>query len=242
MDKTQGMEPPRGVKTSGEDSGTESRKGPGAGRPSRTVRMFTYGVLAAILLAGGLTLALGLGQHVGRPVGGRLSTGTASMPKVHPTHPLGHSEHATTTAETYYPPLGEATPPVTGPVITGFGWVYSKPLGAYAYHPGWAFGATLGESVRAVLGGRVVANWVDPTEGREAVIDSRNGDSLVYGDLAGSGPAVGTRVNAGQVFGAVGPVGRLSQAEPVHLFLGLTVNGHPVSPMVLLSGKVPSVH
>jgi murein DD-endopeptidase MepM/ murein hydrolase activator NlpD len=224
---------PRAAEEGGRGA-TPGRKEPG--------RILALAILTAMILAGGVALGLNLGR-TSRPVSGpALRTRTAAIRGAAAGGRTGHrtpSGHgATALVQDYYPPLGEATPPVSGPVMTGFGWVYSKTLGAYAYHPGWAFKASLGEPVRAVLGGRVVANWVDPTEGREAVVDSRNGDSLIYGDLAGQGPNVGTRLSAGQVFAHVGPVGVLSRGEPTHLFLGVSVDGHPVSPEVLLAGKV----
>jgi murein DD-endopeptidase MepM/ murein hydrolase activator NlpD len=244
------MDEHKGAPPSGEGRGPARRSQPppdpsgrrGGTRPSVTTRAFTYAVLAAVLMSGGLALAFGLGRGPAAPVSGRPP---AARAKAHAAHGSGAKAASSDTGRTasgtrqaYYPPLGEATAPVPGPVIAGFGWVYSSALGAYAYHPGWAFKASLGEPVKAVLGGRVEANWVDPTEGREAVVDSSNGDSLVYGDLAGDGPKVGTRLTAGQVFARVGPVGRLSKGEAVHLFLGLTVDGHPVSPAVLLKDKV----
>lgn len=176
---------------------------------------------------------------------------TATSARVHAHH--GRREHprvvtrahtATGTtssgkAAAYYPPVGTPVRPVTGAVIEPFGWQYEKAIGLYRDVPGWALAAREGEPVRAVIGGRVVANWMDPTEGREVVVDSANGDSLIYGDLASPGPAVGTAVRAGEVFAHVGPPGKLSGVSRPHLFLELTVGGQPVSPTALL-GEVPN--
>jgi septal ring factor EnvC (AmiA/AmiB activator) len=141
-------------------------------------------------------------------------------------------------AASYYPPVGTPARPVAGDVVEPFGWQYEKAIGLYRDVPGWALAAHEGEPVRAVIGGRVVANFLDPTEGREVVVTSANGDSLIYGDLASPGPAIGTRVRAGSVFAHVGPAGKLSGVAAPHLFLEVTVAGQPRSPSMLL-GDVP---
>lgn len=145
---------------------------------------------------------------------------------------------AAKTTSAYYPPLGTPTRPVKGSVVEGFGWQYQKNIGLYRDVPGWALGAATGTPVRAVVGGRVVANWLDPTEGREVVVDSSNGDSIIYGDLASPGPKVGSMVRAGEAFAKVGAPGKLSGVSAPHLFLEVTVAGQPVSPSTLL-GTTP---
>jgi murein DD-endopeptidase MepM/ murein hydrolase activator NlpD len=157
----------------------------------------------------------------------RSHTHSGSSPTASAIPPTSHAQSM--------PAPGVAVRPVDGPVVLGYGWQYQKSLGLYRDMPGWDLASPVGTPVRAVLGGQVVANWMDPTEGREVVIRSRNGDSIIYGDLESPGPKVGTVVQAGQVFAKVGSPGRLSGVSEPHLFLEITRGGQPVDPSTLLA-------
>jgi len=211
----------------------DRKKDDGAGRSARRhgVDLVSWMVVAAmVVVAGGAGGYLYLHGHAATPT-------IAHAPTTTKEH-TGKKSPAKTAATAYYPPLGTPTRPVTGDVVEPFGWQYEKTIGLYRDVPGWALAATKGEDVRAVVGGRVVANFVDPTEGREIVVNSKNGDSVIYGDVSAPGPAIGAEVRAGQTFAQVGDPGRLSGVSAPHLFLEVTVGGQPVSPATLL-GAVP---
>ncbi len=232
----------------GKGGGTEGERRQARRRTTETA---SWLVVAAMMVVGGGAVGYMYMQHKIAPTAARAHTqpprsrrhartATAARTAVRPP---SSAAHARTTA--YYPALGTPTRPVDGDVIEPFGWQYEKSIGLYRDVPGWALAAAKGSAVRAVIGGRVVANWVDPTEGREVVVDSRNGDSIIYGDLASPGPAVGSEVTAGEAFAHVGDVGKLSGVSTPHLFLEVTVGGQPVSPVLLLgdlpgAGALPS--
>lgn len=225
----------------------EGRDGNGGRAGRRTVTDMASWVLVAamVVVAGGAAGYIYM-QHRTTPTAahtqGHVKAHSAhkgaQAPKADSNKKSGAKETAAQKGSSYYPPLGTPARPVTGNVIEGFGWQYQKNIGLYRDVPGWALKASTGTAVRAVVGGRVVANWVDPTEGREVVVDSSNGDSVIYGDLATPGPAVGEVVRSGQVFAKVGTPGKLSGVAEPHLFLEVTVAGQPVSPATLL-GQVP---
>lgn len=214
----------------------------------RRAEAVSWVVAAAIVVMGGGAAAY-LYSH-GRfaasgasamPRSGVGATGATSEPVQSGVTPTGSK--AVSSSVSTYPDVGTSPQaPVKGPVVEGYGWQYQKSLGLYRDVPGWAFAAAEGTPVKAVLGGRVVANWVDPTEGREVVINSKNGDSIIYGDLEGPGPAVGTSVQAGQAFGKVGTPGKLSGVREPHLFFEVTMNGEPQDPTMLLPQSAPTIH
>jgi septal ring factor EnvC (AmiA/AmiB activator) len=229
----------------------EAAAGSGRVGRRRANEMVSWVVVGAMMLVGGGAVGYMYMQHRTTPTAARVH-GATHHGKAH-AHGAGKGKGAASTAGTgkgagmaapgskaaaYYPPIGTPTRPVGGNVVEPFGWQYQKSIGLYRDVPGWALQASRGADVRAVIGGRVVANWVDPTEGREVVVNSKNGDSIIYGDLASPGPAVGTALRAGEVFAHVGPSGKLSGVSQPHLFLEVTIGGQPVSPSVLL-GNVP---
>ena len=219
------------------------------GRGGRTTETASWLIAGAIVVLGGGAAAYlyGHGHLAASPTRAVATSGRAghSLVAQHPKVASGAAASgvaASQAGDATYPSVGMPTAPVTGPVVEGYGWQYQKSLGLYRDVPGWAFAAAEGTPVRAVLGGRVVANWVDPTEGREVVINSRNGDSIIYGDLESPGPAVGTSVEAGQVFAKVGTPGKLSGVREPHLFFEVTMNGEPQDPATLLPKLAPTAH
>lgn len=215
---------------------------------NRRTEAVSWLVAAAIVVLGGGAAAYlySRGHLAASGAGAVPSTAgiakTNSEPAQAGVSPVG-TKAVTAGGAASYPDVGTSpTVPVKGPVVEGYGWQYQKSLGLYRDVPGWAFAAAEGTPVTAVLGGKVVANWVDPTEGREVVINSKNGDSIIYGDLEGPGPAIGTSVQAGQRFAKVGTPGKLSGVREPHLFFEVTMNGEPQDPSVLLPKAAPTAH
>lgn len=233
----------------GRDTAHGGRLPDDAGKNRRTEAV-SWMVAAAIVVVGGGAAAY-LYSH-GRAPGSVASAtptavGTSTVNSEHPKVNAAQAGDSATQAKvgstTSYPDVGTVPkPPVQGAVVEGYGWQYQKSLGLYRDVPGWAFAAAEGTPVKAVLGGRVVANWVDPTEGREVVINSKNGDSIIYGDLEGPGPVIGTSIQADQTFGKVGTPGKLSGVAEPHLFFEVTMNGEPQDPATLLPQVAPVVH
>ena len=230
---------------------TENRNGRARDRSggSRSRDAVAWAVAAAIVVLGGGAAAYLYGHgRAEAPAAGAVAAATGSSkglsqpPKVASAQTTKGIAQAKTGAQGYEPQVGSPVAPVNGPVVEGYGWQYQKSLGLYRDVPGWALAAAEGTPVKAVLGGRVVANWVDPTEGREVVINSKNGDSIIYGDLEGPGPAVGTTIQAGEAFAKVGTPGKLSGVREPHLFLEVTMNGEPQDPATLLPEMAPPVH
>jgi murein DD-endopeptidase MepM/ murein hydrolase activator NlpD len=124
-------------------------------------------------------------------------------------------------ALTTRPALEEIARPVTGPLLTGFGWQYSVTLADWRHHPGVDLQAAEGSAARAALGGRVAATGASFERGIFAVIDHGGGVKTVYGSLADLLVKTGDAVAAGQEVGKVSTTAEAEVALGPHLHFEL---------------------
>ena len=99
-------------------------------------------------------------------------------------------------------------------------------------HTGLDFAAGTGQTIRAVLGGRVVASGSCGCAYGRLTKVAVNGDlQLWYAHQSAQRVQVGDQVQTGQVIGAVGATGNTTGP---HLHFEVRINGSPTDPEVWL--------
>ncbi len=112
--------------------------------------------------------------------------------------------------------------PVSGPVVSGFGWRWGR------MHEGIDIGAGTGTPIVAVAAGTVIsAGWMGGY-GNLVVIDHGGGVASAYAHLSSFAAGFGQRVGQGQVIGYVGCTGH---CYGPHLHFEVRVNGGAVDPL-----------
>ncbi len=116
--------------------------------------------------------------------------------------------------------------------------VYSITMNDWRVHQGIDVAAALGDGVKATAKGTVKSVWQDPFMGYCVSIDHGNGVVSIYKNLAEAlveGVAVGTELEAGEVFAAVGESAGIESADSPHLHFEMEVDGKQVDPLSYIS-------
>jgi murein DD-endopeptidase MepM/ murein hydrolase activator NlpD len=182
--------------------------------------------LAALLLVGGVILALGPGSGaLAERVGQAAQAGSPA-----PTPTLQPQAWAPAAPGPAVPPAGgpERVPPLrmplAGPLLRGF----DASAGTYGPgHRGVDVGGRVGEEVRAPAGGRV--EFAGPVAGVTWV-----SVVVAHGMTVTVGPLLRAEVTKGQRVRALAPLGRLAPGHSMMLHLGLRVDGAYVDPLPYL--------
>lgn len=124
---------------------------------------------------------------------------------------------------------GKFQPPISGPVVAGFGQVSSDGKGMV--HQGIDVGSTLGTPVVSPFRGVVVATGVDPQLGNYIKLDFGDGWSAVLGNLGDVPVVKGQKVEQGEIVGTVGLSAPLKQPW---LHFELRKNNRPLNPIPYL--------
>lgn len=122
---------------------------------------------------------------------------------------------------------GGYSPPVSGPITSGFGHRVQPTAGATTEHGGIDYGVPVGTSVSAAGAGEVVTAGPSGGYGNAVRIRHENGDITLYGHLSAVGVKVGDQVSAGQALGKSGATGTTTGPN---LHFGLYRNGVAVDP------------
>jgi murein DD-endopeptidase MepM/ murein hydrolase activator NlpD len=134
-------------------------------------------------------------------------------------------------------PSGELLWPADGPVTEGVGPRIHPVYGYRSCHTGIDIGAGYGSTIRAALGGTVIAEYFNTAYGNVTLIDHGDGLSTFYAHQSARVVGVGAHVRKGQPIGRVGATGF---ATGPHLHFEVHVNGVPFDPMGWFGGaKVP---
>jgi murein DD-endopeptidase MepM/ murein hydrolase activator NlpD len=133
--------------------------------------------------------------------------------------------------------LVPSSPPVVGPVGSGFGFRIDPITGRAALHTGLDFPADVGTAIHAAAGGMVVVSEVHPAYGNMIEID--HGNSLItrYAHASKLLVKVGMMVKRGQKIAEVGTSGR---STGPHLHFEVLLAGVQQNPARFLAGKVAS--
>jgi murein DD-endopeptidase MepM/ murein hydrolase activator NlpD len=124
------------------------------------------------------------------------------------------------------------SPPVSGPVGSGFG-IRSDPItGRPALHTGLDFPAETGTPIHAAAGGLVLESKWHPEYGQIVEIDHGNGLSTRYAHCSKVLVSAGSLVKRGQPVALIGTTGR---STGPHLHFEVLVDGVPQDPRRFLA-------
>ena len=126
-----------------------------------------------------------------------------------------------------------SSPPVTGPVGSGFGFRPDPFTGHSALHTGLDFPADSGTAITAAAGGVVVNVSRHPAYGQMLELDHGNGLMTRYAHASKILVKQGDLVRRGQPIAEVGTTGR---STGPHLHFEVLVEGVPQDPVKFLSG------
>lgn len=125
-----------------------------------------------------------------------------------------------------------SSPPVEGPVGSGFGFRTDPINGRAALHTGLDFRADVGTPILAAAGGIAVAREWHPEYGHVLEIDHGNGLVTRYAHCSEVAVAVGSLVKRGQLVARVGNSGRTTGS---HLHFEVLLDGAPQDPARFLA-------
>ncbi|MFO1272267.1 MAG: M23 family metallopeptidase [Rubrivivax sp.] len=125
------------------------------------------------------------------------------------------------------------SPPVDGPVGSGFGFRADPFTGRSALHTGLDFPGEVGTPIHAAAGGLVLESAWHPEYGQVIEIDHGNGLSTRYAHCSKVLVSAGSLVKRGQLIGLVGTTGR---STGPHLHFEVLVDGVPQDPARFLAG------
>jgi len=127
---------------------------------------------------------------------------------------------------------GDMMWPVSGPIVSPFGYRIHPILGYRKLHTGIDFGVGYGTPIKAADSGAVIyATWMSGY-GNVIIIDHGGGISTLYAHQSSLAVGSGALVSRGQVVGYVGSTGF---STGPHLHFEVRVNGTPVDPMGYLN-------
>ncbi len=118
--------------------------------------------------------------------------------------------------------------PVSGPVVSSFGWRIHPILGYRKFHTGIDIAVGYGVPIHSSAAGTVIyASWMGGY-GNVIIVDHGDGLSTLYAHQSSLAVGGGARVARGQTVGYVGSTGF---STGPHLHYEVRVNGNPVDPM-----------
>ncbi|MDA8193205.1 MAG: M23 family metallopeptidase [Thermaerobacter sp.] len=170
-------------------------------------RTLLIGALGGVAVVGGGILAVVTHHHAAQTVTVSMRTGSKG-----PTLPGARSSSAPGS-----PTSSPLMMPVSGKVVSAFGWQYSGALNEWYYNPGISIAAQSGTAVRAAWSGRVAQVATVPHLGLTVTVNNGDGFETVYGHLGNSAVKVGDLVRQGQAIGQVGATSLYSRQPGAHL-------------------------
>lgn len=124
--------------------------------------------------------------------------------------------------------------PIVGDVLINFSMdktVYYPTLDQYKYNPGIVIAASQGETITAPATGRVISISQDPQYGNMVKMDLGGGYELSCGQLDNLTVSEGSFVEVGENLGCIAAPTKYFTVEGSNLFLQLTKDGVPISPL-----------
>lgn len=127
---------------------------------------------------------------------------------------------------------GTLSPPIDGPITSGYGMRVHPITGVYKLHDGTDFGAACGTPVRAAAGGQIIDQYYNGGYGNRVILNNgvMNGHVIVttYNHLSRFASSAGATVNRGDVIGFVGSTG---YSTGCHLHFMVLSDGQTTNPM-----------
>lgn len=134
------------------------------------------------------------------------------------------------------PPIpGSLLWPVSGEILTSYGWGYNQALEDWRFHSGIDLLPGDNEQVLAMEAGNVTALYLDPEWGWVAEIEHAPDFIARYAGFDKILVSAGDTVERGDVIGTVGESAALEAGLPPHLHLEMTWKGETVDPLTFLS-------
>lgn len=124
--------------------------------------------------------------------------------------------------------------PVTGNVLIPYSMdktVYFSTLQQYKYNPAMVVAAAEGDSISAVMSGKVTEVFFDEEIGNAVTVDIGKGYEVTYGQLSDISVEEGSYVEKGEVLGTVAAPTKYYSVEGTNAYFALTLDGAAVDPM-----------
>jgi murein DD-endopeptidase MepM/ murein hydrolase activator NlpD len=118
--------------------------------------------------------------------------------------------------------------PVSGPVVSGFGWRIHPIFHTRKFHTGIDIAVPYGTAIHAADSGTIIYAAGMSGYGNVIVVDHGGGLSTLYAHQSGFAVGMGAGVTRGQVIGYVGMTGYTTGP---HLHFEVRVDGAPVDPL-----------
>lgn len=130
------------------------------------------------------------------------------------------------------PPLpGTMVRPVDGAVIVRHGWIYSRTMGDWRWHPGVDMASPAGAPVRSAAAGRVQLVRQSKEWGWEVVIDHGGGITTRYAGCSAVAVQRGQQVREEETIASVGGEALAEVENGAHLHFEVLVGGEAVDPL-----------
>ena len=123
---------------------------------------------------------------------------------------------------------GDMMWPVSGPIVSPYGYRIHPILGYRKLHTGIDFGVGYGTPIHASDSGAVIYSTSMGGYGNVIIVDHGRGISTLYAHQSSLAVVTGSMVTRGQVIGYVGSTGF---STGPHLHFEVRINGSPVDPM-----------
>ena len=187
--------------------------------------------LMVAMLAAGWWRSAHLSQRLAAQLVSEQQHDAALAAQIESQQKAAAADHQTAATKT---PTEVAKDPLTGTLVSGFGWRWSSDLDEWSFHGADDLAAPSGTPVVAVLGGTVTAVTHDLLWATTVVVADVRGTSEEYADLSRAVVAVGQKVRQDQIIGYLGTPGAAEASSGPHLHLVWLVDGQPRDPAQLL--------
>jgi murein DD-endopeptidase MepM/ murein hydrolase activator NlpD len=122
-------------------------------------------------------------------------------------------------------------PPVSGKLLSGFGWAYSPVFADWQEHTGVDLAVGIGQAVRAPASGVVLAVRHDPLWGWVVSLSLPHGYSTNISGLARVAVHVGQHLGQGEILGQAGASPPAESNLAPHVFWQVFDGRTPVNPV-----------
>lgn len=134
-------------------------------------------------------------------------------------------------------PLFYMSKPVSGKIISPFGWRIDPISKQEVMHEGVDIEAALGTNIRAVAAGKVKTVTDSAQYGKTLILEHSQDIDTVYGHLGEILVSSGDMISQGQVIGKVGKTGMVSASM---LYFEVREQGKAIDPLTRIKGDFPT--
>lgn len=150
--------------------------------------------------------------------------------------PVDPTEHQNK-AEEPERPVAKMAWPISGSVLTNFGFGYSEVFGDFRFHRGVHIGGQKGTKVTPAAPGTVLNVGENKRHGQFVQLEHRDGYTTFYGNLDQVAVKAGDKVDASTVLGLIGEPGFESLRNAPSLYFKVSRENQAVDPLEVLEVK-----